>query len=216
MAATPRQTQILEERYGAHHQPEGLIWNDQVEHIMSHKSVRKFLPDDLPEGAVETMVAAAQSASTSSNLHLWSVVAVTDAELKSRLAAASHFKSIDTGNPYIEEAPVFLLWVADQSRNNAIAKAHGGSGIVHDYLDSFVMSTIDTALAAQNAALVAESLGLGIVYIGGMRNKAREVADILGLPPYSYVTFGMVVGHPAPGAQQRLRPRPALDMVFAP
>jgi hypothetical protein len=72
-----------------------------------------------------------------------------------------------------------------------------------------LMATIDTALASQNAALAAESLGLGVVYIGGMRNKSQEVSDLLRLPDYSYVTFGMVVAYPAPEAQDRLRPRPS-------
>jgi nitroreductase len=208
-----RRAQILEERYGLDHIPASIIWNDQVEHMVSHKSVRSYLPDPLPEGALETIVAAAQSASSSSNLHLWSVIAVDDPSLKAELSRVSHFASTGMGNPYIEQAPLFLLWVADQSRNNAIAKAQGGTGIVHDYLDAFTMSTIDTALAAQNAALAAESLGLGIVYIGGMRNKSQEVADMLGLPDYSYVTFGMVVGYPAPSTTQ-LRPRPSQDVVL--
>ncbi|GAA3114751.1 NADPH-dependent oxidoreductase [Rhizobium viscosum] len=206
---TERHAQILEERYGQGHEPKGIIWNAHIEHMMNHRSVRRFLPDGLPDGALETMVAAAQSASSSSNLHMWSVIAVTDPEVKSELYRVSGW-----GNPFIEDAPAFLLWVADQSRNNAISKAAGGSAIVHDYLDALVMATIDTALAAQNAALAAESLGLGVVYIGGMRNKSQEVADLLDLPGYSYVTFGMVVGYPAPEAQGRLRPRPSQDVVL--
>jgi len=200
---------MLEERYGMGHGPAGLIWNDQVEHMMNHRSVRKYLPNALPEGALETMVAAAQSASSSSNLHMWSVIAVTDPGIKSKL-----YQTSGHGNSFIEEAPAFLLWVADQSRNNEISKANGGSAIVHDHLDAFVMATIDTALAAQNAALAAQSLGLGVVYIGGMRNKSKEVADLMGLPDYSYVTFGMVVGYPAPEAQGRLRPRPSQNVVL--
>lgn len=206
---TERQTQILEERYGAGHEPHGIIWNDHIEHMMNHRSVRRYLPDALPEGAIETMVAAAQSASTSSSLHMWSVIAVDDPAIKSEL-----YKVSGWGNPFIEDAPVLLLWVADQSRNNTISKANGGDAIVHDYLDAFVMATIDAALASQNAALAAESLGLGVVYIGGMRNRSQEVADLLGLPDYSYVTFGMVVGRPAPEAQGRLRPRPSQDVVL--
>ncbi|MEB2847773.1 NADPH-dependent oxidoreductase [Rhizobiales bacterium RZME27] len=204
-----RRAQMLEERYGLGYEPKGIIWNEQVEHMMNHRSIRTYRADPLPEGALETMVAAAQSASTSSNLHMWSVIAVTDPGIKSEL-----YRTSGHGNPFIEVAPVFLLWVADQSRNNAISKANGGSAIVHDHLDAFVMATIDTALAAQNAALAAESLGLGTVYIGGMRNKSKEVADLLGLPDYAYVAFGMVVGYPATEAQGRLRPRPSQEVVL--
>lgn len=206
---TARRAELLEQRYGIGREPKGIIWNDQVEHMMKHRSVRKYRTDPLPEGALETMVAAAQSASTSSNLHMWSVIAVTDPVIKSDL-----YRTSGHGNPFIEIAPVFLLWVADQSRNNSISKANGGSAIVHEHLDAFVMATIDTALAAQNAALAAESLGLGTVYIGGMRNKSKEVADLLNLPNYSYVTFGMAVGYPAQEAYVRLRPRPSQEVVL--
>lgn len=209
LSKTERRAQLLEERYGLSHTPEGIVWNEQIEHMMSHRSVRRYLPDALPEGTLETMVAAAQSASSSSNLHMWSVIAVTDPTMKSDLYRVS-----GQGNPFIEDAPALLLWVADQSRNNAISKANGGSGIVHDYLDALVTATIDAAVAAQNAALAAESLGLGVVYLGAMRNKSQDVAELLSLPDYSYVTFGMVVGYPAPDARRRLFPRPSQDVVL--
>ncbi len=205
---------LLAERYGEGAEPEGILWNDQIELILGHRSIRSYLPDPLPAGAIETIVAAAQSASSSSNLHLWSVIAVDDPEVKAELSRASHFESLCMGNPYIEQAPVFLLWVADQSRNHAIAKARGGDAEVLEHLDAFVMSTVDTALAAQNAALAAESLGLGIVYIGGMRNRSQKVADMLGLPDHAYVTFGMCVGYPDPTTKGRLRPRPAQDVIL--
>ncbi|MCP1545756.1 nitroreductase family protein [Methylorubrum extorquens] len=66
---------------------------------------------------------------------------------------------------------------------------------------------IDTSLAAQNAALAAESIGLGVVFLGVMRNAAKEVAEIIGLPPYSFVTFGMAVGRPDPARTSSQRPR---------
>jgi len=106
------------------------------------------------------------------------------------------------------------LWVADLSRNNRIAKEHGGAGKVHHYLDSLVMSTVDASLAAQNAAVAAESLGLGIVYLGAMRNQAAEIASAVNLPAYSYVTFGMLVGHPDQNIQTHIRPRPTQEVVL--
>jgi hypothetical protein len=51
-------------------------WNDTIATILNHRSVRGFLPGALPEGTLELLIAAAQSASTSSNLQVWSVVAV--------------------------------------------------------------------------------------------------------------------------------------------
>ncbi len=52
-----------------------------------------------------------------------------------------------------------------------------------DYLEMFIMATVDAALAAQNATIAAESLGLGTVYIGAMRNHPEEVPATIKLPP---------------------------------
>ncbi|MNM78399.1 FMN reductase (NADPH) [compost metagenome] len=72
--------------------------------------------------------------------------------------------------------------------------------------ESFIIATVDTALAAQNAAVAAESLGLGIVYIGGIRNRIAEVAELLELPDLVYPVFGMCLGYPdqEPGLRPRL------------
>jgi len=208
-------TALLEQRYGvAQSKPENITWTPQVEMMLSHKSVRTFLPDALPEGTLETMVAAAQSASNSSGLHQWSVVAVTDRKLKQKLADTVAATIPTDRIPWLEEAPVLLLWVADLSRGAGITKEHGGEPVVFDYLDSFLMAAIDASLAAQNAALAAESMGLGIVYMGMMRNAAKEVAEMINLPPQSFVTFGMVVGRPDDKQASGIRPRPAQPVVL--
>ena len=79
----------LAERYGAPPQAdmiEAIAWNQTLDILLSHRSVRRFAEGAIPPGAVETMVAAAQSAPTSSNLQTWSVIAVEDPERKARLS----------------------------------------------------------------------------------------------------------------------------------
>ncbi len=206
---------LLTERYGKSQQiPENIIATPQVEAMLSHKSVRAFLPDSLPEGALETMVAAAQSASSSSNLHQWSVVAITDRVLKQKISDTIA-RTVPTDHiPYLEEAPVLLLWIADLSRGAKITREKGEEPLVFDYLDSFLMASVDATLAAQNAALAAESMGLGIVFMGMIRNASREVAEIVNLPQHSFATFGMVVGKPDSSRTSSIRPRPEQAVVL--
>jgi len=199
--------ELLQARYDDQARPANIIRNAVVEQQLAHKSVRTFLNEPLPDGALETMVVAAQSASTSSALQLWSLVAITDTALKQRLADTIAATVPTTRIPWIEEAPALLLWVADASKSAAITQDQGQAPVALEYLDSFLMASVDTSLAAQNAALAAESIGLGIVYLGVMRNAAKEVADIIGLPPYTFVTFGMAVGRPDPDRASRQRPR---------
>lgn len=212
--AYTHQESILQQRYGTQKAPDTLRWTKEIETILSHRSVRHFLQKDLPEGTLETLTAAAQSASTSSALNQWSLVAVTDSLVKKTLAEAIARTIPTTRLPLMEEAPALLLWIADASRSAEITAAMGDDPFVLSYLDSFLMASIDAALAAQNAAIAAESLGLGIVYLGMMRNAAQEVADIIGLPPYSMVVFGMALGVPDPDVMTEIRPRPAQAMVL--
>lgn len=198
--------QLITARYGEKDRPENIIWNAQIEGLLRHRSVRNFSRQALPEHWFETLVAAAQSASTSSNLQQWSVVAVTDPELKAEVRRLSAGDS-GLANGYIEEAPAILLWVADLSRNHDMTVADGLNPGVHEYLDSFIMATVDASLASQNATVAAESIGLGTVYIGATRNKAKELTELIQLPPHSYVVCGLVVGWPDLQSNASIRPR---------
>jgi len=191
----------LAARYGAPNISALQQWNDIIDQLLQHRSVRAFTDQPLPEGTLETLVAAAQSASTSSNLQVWSVVAVQEGERKGRLSALA-------GNqPYIHQAPLFLVWLADLSRVSRIADQHGVALEALPYLESLLLGTIDAALAAQNAVVALESLGLGSVYIGGIRNDIEAVAKELQLPPQVYPVFGLCVGYPSPDRPAKVKPR---------
>jgi nitroreductase len=175
--------------------------NETLDVLFAHRSVRAYLPNPLPERTLEVLVTAAQSASSSSNLQAWSVVAVEDVDRKARLAALAN------NQKHILRAPLFLIWLLDLARLDALAAERGVSAEGLDYIESFLVGAVDTSLAAQNAVIAAESLGLGTVYIGAIRNKPTEVAKELGLPAHVFPLFGLVVGHPDPGVATSVKPR---------
>ncbi|MFC3749341.1 oxygen-insensitive NADPH nitroreductase [Paenibacillus sp. GCM10012306] len=181
--------------------------NETLELLNRHASVRQYKDTPVSEDQLAAIIGAAQMASTSSNVQAYSVIAVTDPALKSQLAALA-------GNQvYIEQSPVFLVWCADLYRLREASTPHlAGSPSYEDTTENLIVATVDVALAAQNAAVAAESLGLGIVYIGGVRTKIAEVSELLGLPELVYPVFGMCVGYPA--ARAGLRPRLSLQAVL--
>jgi len=183
-------------------------WNPTLAVLHEHRSVRRYLPDDVSDDTLRLLISAAQSAPTSSNLQVWSVVAVRDPERKSRLAALAN------GQVHIEQAPVLLVFTADFARLKQLAEDKDAPLAGADYLESSYVGFIDAALAAQNALVAAESLGLGTVYIGALRNKPEEVAAELGLPPGVFATFGLVVGHPDPTENAQVKPRLPQEAVL--
>ncbi len=203
-AADPSYTtaDLLSARYGAVDPPPPGPSNEVIRTLLNHRSVRSFLPDrPLPPGTLETLIAAASSASTSSNLQTWSVVAVEEPERKARLSVLA------ANQKFIRDAPLLLVWLADLSRLDRVGAANGREMEGTRYLEAFVLGLVDAALAAQNAVTALESLGLGCVYVGAMRNKPAEVAAELKLPPNVMAVFGLSVGYPDPAVRAEIKPR---------
>lgn len=179
-----------------------------IAHLLNHRSVRSFLDEPLAQGVIESLVAAAQSAASSSNLQTWSVVAVQDAARRDRLATLA-------GNQaHIRQAPLLLVWLADVSRARRIARKAGQRIDALDYFDTFLTASVDAALAAQNAVVAAEALGLGTVYIGALRNRPEEVAEVIGAPEGTFPVVGLVVGRPAHEGFGDIKPRLPQSLVL--
>ena len=192
---------LLEARYGAPEIAAPALWNDTLSLLLGHRSVRAFLPDPVPADTLPTLVAAAQSAPTSSNLQTWSVVAVQDTARKARLSVMAGSQG------HIDACPLFLVWLADLARTQQLAADRGVDVEGPQYLEMMLVAAIDATLAAQNAVVALESMGLGSVYIGGIRNRPEAVAAELGLPPQVFAVFGLCVGIPDPSVHTDIKPR---------
>jgi nitroreductase len=199
--ATSSQKDALLRRYGTSGLPAAGPWNEVIASLLDHRSVRGYKPDPVPAGTLETMVAAAQSAATSSNMQWTSVIAVGDPAKKKVLA------EIAGNQKHIEQCPLYLCWVTDMTRNALISTEQQVDFETMPWLETFLVACIDVALAAQNAVVAAESLGLSTVYIGAMRNDPERVAALLELPKQSFVVFGLCVGYAAEQAAGEVKPR---------
>lgn len=206
---TPNRATALAARYGTGEQAstEG-PWNEVIGTLLQHRSVRAYRPDPLPLGTLEILVAAAQSAATSSNMQTWSVIAVTDPATKAALATVAGRQA------HIEQCPLFLVWVADLSRLDRVGQSAGQTLEGLPFLETFLVAALDAGLAAQNAAVAAESLGLATVYIGALRNDVEQVAILLGLPKGAVGVTGLCVGYADESAPAMVKPRLAQSSVL--
>lgn len=178
--------------------------NDVISLLRSHRSIRKFTDQPVSDDTVAEIMRAAFAAATSSNMQATTVVRVRSAETRAEIAAVAG------GQPWVEGAAAFFIWCADIARG-AVAAADENDPLT-DTVEHFIRATVDVALAAQNAAVAAESLGLGICYIGGIRNDPQKVCDLLELPDLVYPVFGFCIGHPAQDPE--LKPRLPLSVTL--
>ena len=179
--------------------------NATIESILSHRSIRKFTDTPVNQDTVEQLVRCGQAAATSSNIQSVSVVQVNSSEKRESLA------ELAGGQAYVASAPVFLVYCADMSRPGFACERQGGD-FAPGMTEHFIIATVDVALAAQSTVIAAESLGLGICYIGALRNNPALVSELLDLPEQVYPVFGLCIGHPAQDPE--VKPRMPLNAVL--
>jgi FMN reductase (NADPH) len=181
--------------------------NSTVELLLNHRSIRKFKEERLSSEQIQTIIASAQAASTSSHVQAYTILGVTDKEKKQKLAELA-------GNQaYVAENGHFFIFCADLYRHQQI-----GEWAQEEVLESlqstekFMVAVIDAALAAQNATVAAESMGLGVCYIGGIRNNLHGVQEVLQIPQLVLPLFGLAVGFP--DQQPDRKPRLPQELIY--
>lgn len=179
--------------------------NKVMETMLNHRSVRKYTDEPVSERMLEAIVQCGQAAASSSFIQACSVVNVTDPEHRALIAEAAG------GQVWVNKAPRFLVLCADMLRINHCC-VEQGLGELEGYAEHFVAATVDVGLVAQNMMLAAESLGLGCVFIGGIRNNPAVVRDLLELPKHVYPAFGMCLGWPDQDTE--VKPRLPVEVVI--
>jgi nitroreductase len=166
---------------------------DVMEAIHMRRSIRKYLPDPVPEEALATVLEAARLAPTACNNQALKIVVVKDAALREKLIEACK------GQKFVGEAPVVLVGCAYEP--DAYPKQAG-------WMNTFA---IDTAIAFDHVTLAATSLGLGTCWIGAFEESA--VRDVLGIPVNWRVVCLTPLGTPA--EHPDARPRKALGELVS-
>lgn len=144
--------------------------------IAARKSIRKYMNKEIPSDVFEELLDAMRLAPSANNLQRWSIVVVTDDDLKKRLVPAS-------GNQkFVGECSAYLVGVTEP--------------------DAFY-STVDMTIALDHLTLRAVELGLGTCWIGDF--EPEKVKEILEIPRQREVPICMTLGYPnqSPGARKR-------------
>lgn len=193
-----------ERRYGLDAPASG----DAVSGFLRHRSVREYSDQPVYEETISALIAAAQSAATSSSLQLWSVISVQDPDLRAQVALAA------ADQHQVYGAPWFFAFIVDLHRIAKVAESAGVDPAWLNYTEYEIMGIVDVSLAAERFVCAAESVGLGICYIGAMRNDPYRIQELLGLPEGTFCPFGLCVGYPAADSTAKIKPRLSQGSVW--
>jgi len=166
--------------------------------IEKHASVRKFRGDPVPDGDLRVILEAARRAPSGWNLQPYTIVVVRDGERRREIADAVG------GQEHVAEAPVFLVFMVDLAK---VADAASRLGLeARPNLAALVEALVDVGIASAWAALAAESLGYGVVYVALYENPCG-VADIVSAGKGTLPVIGLAIGRPAEEPRPRRRQR---------
>ena len=175
--------------------------NETINLMKSHSSVRRFKDERIPEADLKAIIEAGSAASSWKNFQSYSIIVVRSEEKKQALYNL-------TPQPAILQADTILLFVGDHNRASKAAELHQEPFDAKG-TENLLISSVDAALAGQNAMLAAESLGYGGVFIGMIRHSALAVAEVFALPDYTYPVFCIALG--VPNQHFPVKPRLNLD-----
>ncbi|MCB8888703.1 oxygen-insensitive NADPH nitroreductase [Vreelandella malpeensis] len=181
--------------------------NDTIELLKSHRSIRAFKDQKISRELLVELIKAGQGAATSSHVQAYSIIHVQSPESREKLA------ELAGGQAYVANASTFLVFCADMKRPLEAAE-RAGAEVISGMTEQLLVATVDTALVAQNVVVAAESVGLGICYIGGLRNNPGAVSELLRLPDHVYPVFGLCIGYPDPERIPEIKPRLPVEAVL--
>jgi nitroreductase len=172
---------------------------------LAHKSIRQYTDQPIDSALLQQLIECAQGAASSSFIQAYSLVRVTNKENRQKIA------TLAGGQKWIESAAEFLVICADLTRVEYCSKQQG-LGELAGNTEHFIAATTDATFMAQNLMLGAESVGLGAVFIGGIRNDPAQLAELLNLPDQVYPIFGLCLGWP--DATPDLKPRLPVEVIL--
>ena len=178
--------------------------SETIQTLENHVTVRDFTDEPLDDETLFTLMQAARRSPSSSNMQTYSLIVVRDPEKKRQ------FAQIANNQQHIITCPVFVVVCADIARLKQVCEREGKSLVPN--LELTLTAVIDAALVGMSLSTAAESLGLGTVMIGAMRNDPARTAELLGLPKGVFAVFGLCIGWPASRPTQK--PRLPDDLVI--
>jgi nitroreductase/FMN reductase [NAD(P)H] len=195
----------LAERFGERlHADAAPAGHETLAGMAAHRVCRRYHARDVAPDLVRLLCACALSAPTKSDLQQSDILIIRDTEKRHAIGA------LLPEMPWLIEAPVFVIFLANGRRTPQIAHLRG-KPFPNDHLDLFFNATVDAAITLASFVHAAEAAGLGCCPISMIRDHAQTIADMFALPEKVVPVAGMTLGWPA--EEGALSPRLPLSVT---
>ena len=176
--------------------------NQTIQELLDRKSIRVFEEKKISPEDKALIIEAAANAPTAGNQQLYTIIDVTNQELKEKLVVTCD------NQPFIAEADLVLIFCADCKKwHDGFQSA--GCEPRDPGVGDLLLAVSDANIAAQNAVTAAWSLGIGSCYIGDVMENCEEQRKLLNLPKYVFPAAMLVFGYPTQQQKDRVKPERA-------
>ena len=162
--------------------------------MLEHRSQRRYTPQPVGADLLRLLFACALSAPSKSDLQQADIVHVSDGAARTAIA------DLIPDNPWVRNAPVFLVFCGNNRRIRQVAELRGKT-FANDHLDAFMNAAVDAGIVMATFIHAAEAAGLGCCPISSVRNHAQTVSNLLALPDWVFPVAGLCVGYPSEPGQ---------------
>lgn len=174
--------------------------NEVIRQLFARKSVRAFTGEKITAEQKRCILESAMQAPSAGNQQLYTIIDVTDQQLKDALATTCD------NQPFIAKAELVLIFCADCKKWYDLFDANG-CGPRKPGVGDLMLAVTDASIAAQNAVCAAQSLGIGSCYIGDVMEQYEAHRALLKLPEYVFPAAMLVFGIPTSQQLQREKPQ---------
>jgi len=172
--------------------------NTTIDLIESRRTIRAYSPKPLTQEEIDTIIQGAMRAPTAGNLMMYSIIQVSDQKLKDKLVVTCD------NQPHIAKAPLVLLFLADMQRWWDYFKVCKVEEMCQERSKDFqtpqesdlLLASCDALIAAQNAVITAEALGIGSCYIGDIMENYEIHRGMFNLPRWAFPITLLCFGYP--------------------
>jgi len=200
----PMQTALVQRFSDAPAIPEGIAGITALSAMAGRGSCRAFRQEPVPDDLLATLCAIALSAPSKSDLQQRDIILLRAPHKRRALA------ELVSGQAWVAGAPMIAVVCANNRRQRLL---HDWRGIPfeNDHFDAPFNAATDAAIALGALTIAAEAAGLGCCPISAVRNRAKEVSDLLELPQHVFPFAGLAIGYPAQTPQ--ITPRLPLSVT---
>ena len=181
--------------------------NNIIQSLLDRKSMRQYEKRPIAPEDKKLILEAALQAPTAGNQNLYTILDISDEQLKQALSVYCD------NQPFMATAPLMLVFLADCRRWYDAYRLAGMEARPPEEGD-LLLAVVDAVIAAHNSVVAAESLGIGSCYIGDIFEREEDVRKALALDEFVFPAALVVYGYPTQGQKDRKKPkRPPLSYI---